>query len=278
MPHRPPRQLLLALLGDHVLENAETPVRAGAVIAALEGAGVTEPAARASLARLVRQGVLTSTKHGREVLFRLTDAGIALLQKASDRVRGDRPFDPHGGGWTLVTFSIPENRRALRHRVRSTLTWEGFAPLRDGLWLAPGEVDLRTSLRALSDELDPGAVVAFRARELNDFPIAASVRQAWDIDAIRSAHLHFIAAWQDVAAPTVEASGSALATRTELVADWLLLLRTDPRLPPEFMEDDWPAATSVKIYRRLRDGLECAAAAEFAALASGAMLARALTN
>ncbi|MBU4465929.1 MAG: PadR family transcriptional regulator, partial [Actinobacteria bacterium] len=164
-----------------------------------------------------------------------TDAGNALLAEASGRVRGAAPFDPKGGGWTLVTFSIPEDRRALRHRVRSTLTWEGFAPLRDGLWLAPGEVDLRASLLPLSGELDPGTIVAFRARELADFPIAASVRQAWDIDVIRAAHRQFAQAWGD---PGVVGSvGSALLARTQLVADWLLLLRTDPGLPPEYMDE-----------------------------------------
>lgn len=267
MPHRPPRQLLLALLGDHVLDRADRPVRAAAIIAALEGAGVAEATTRASLARLVRQGILVSEKRGREIDFRLTAAGVALLSEGDERVRGDRPFDSHGGGWTLVTFSIPEGRRALRHRVRSTLTWQGFAPLRDGLWLAPGAVDLRRSLLPLSGELDEGAMVAFRARELEDFPIAASVRQAWDIDAIRAAHVGFARTWTGVDAAAVAARGGELVARTELVADWLTLLGTDPGLPPEYMEDDWPAAASVRLYRRLRDELEAGAAAGFAELA-----------
>ena len=89
-----------------------------------------------------------------------------MLREATERVRGPHPFEPHGTGWTLVTFSVPENQRTLRHRLRSALTWEGFAPLRDGLWLAPGEVDLAVCARAASADLPPGAVTAFHAREL----------------------------------------------------------------------------------------------------------------
>lgn len=269
-PYRAPRELLLALLGDHVLDHPERPVRAAAVITVLEGAGIAEAAVRASLSRLVRQGVLASQRHGREIAFRLTAAGAALLSQGNERVRGDHPFSPHGGGWTLVTFSIPEGRRDLRHRVRSTLTWHGFAPLRDGLWLAPGEVDLRSSLLPLTGELDDGAVMAFRARELEEFPMAPSVHQAWDIEAIRAAHVAFLGTWQGVDAAEVAVRDAALVTRIELVADWLELLGTDPGLPPEYMDDDWPAAASARVYRRLRDGLEEAASAGFATLTGAA--------
>ena len=99
-----------------------------------------------------------------------------MLREATYRVRGPRPFDPQGSGWTLVTFSIPEGQRTLRHRLRSTLTWEGFAPIRDGLWLAPGEVDLAGSLEPLRQDLPPNTVIAFHARELAGFPIGESVR------------------------------------------------------------------------------------------------------
>ena len=40
-----------------------------------------------------------------------------------------------------------------------------------------------------------------------------------------------------------------------LVADWLALLRADPRLPAEFMDAEWPATRSVQTYRRIREKL-----------------------
>ncbi|WP_328345947.1 PaaX family transcriptional regulator [Micromonospora sp. NBC_00421] len=264
MSRRQPKQLLLALFGEHVVDDATGPIRASALITVLEGAGVAAPAIRATLDRLVRSGILTRGRSGRETLFSLTEHGAAVLREATYRVRGPRPFDPQGSGWTLVTFSIPEDQRRLRHRLRSTLTWEGFAPIRDGLWLAPGEVDLAGSLEPLRQDLAPHAVVAFHARELAGFPIGESVRAAWDIEAIRREHLAFIEVWDDPAATAL--ASSALTLRTMLVADWLALLRADPRLPAEFMDAQWPATRSVETYRRVHRTLAEASAAEFAAL------------
>lgn len=264
MRSRQPKQLLLAFFGEHVVDGATGPIRASALIGVLEGAGVAAPATRATLDRLVHSGILARARSGRETLFSLTEHGAAVLREAKDRVRGPHPFDPQGSGWTLVTFSIPEGQRMLRHRLRSTLTWEGFAPLRDGLWLAPGEVDLAGSLEPLRQDLPPHSVVAFHARELDGFPIGESVRAAWDIEAIRREHLAFIEVWDDPAATTM--APGALTVRTMLVADWLALLRADPRLPAEFMDAQWPATRSAEIYRRTHEKLAEASAAEFADL------------
>lgn len=267
MRSRQPKQLLLALFGEHVVDDEPGPIRASALIGVLEGAGIAAPATRATLDRLVRSGILDRSKQGREIQFSLTGHGVTVLREATDRVRGPRPFDPQGTGWTLVTFTIPEGQRTLRHRLRSTLTWEGFAPLRDGLWLAPGEIDLAGSLEPLCRDLPPNTVVAFHARELGGFPIAESVRAAWDIEAIRREHLAFIEVWDDPAAATQAAS--ALTVRTMLVADWLALLRADPGLPREFMDAQWPAEHSTQVYHRMHQRLARASAAEFATLVAG---------
>lgn len=262
MRSRQPRQLLLAFLGEHVHDDP-VPIRASVLITVLEGAGIAAPATRATLDRLVASGFLERARSGREILFSLTEHGAAVLGEASGRVRSSHPFDPVGTGWTLVTFSIPEDQRAVRHHLRSTLTWAGFAALRDGLWLAPGEVDLGSALEPLQEELPTHAVLGFHARELPGFPVAESVKAAWDIEAIRAEHLSFIETWAD---PATTNASTALSTRAMLVADWLALLRVDPRLPREFMDTHWPAARSYETYRRVHDAVVADSDAEFRAL------------
>jgi phenylacetic acid degradation operon negative regulatory protein len=264
---RQPRQLLLAFFGEHVFDDDPGPIRASVLIGVLDGAGIAAPTTRATLDRLVNSDILERSRIGREILFSLTDHGAAVLREASGRVRSARPFDPVGTGWTLVTFSVPEEQRALRQHLRSTLTWAGFAALRDGLWLAPGEVDLASSLEPLREELPPDAILAFHARELPGYPIGDSVRAAWDIEAIRREHLAFIETWGGPR--STEPATTALSLRTMLVADWLALLRVDPRLPGEFMDRHWPAQRSYQVYRRRHDALAARSEAEFAALVSG---------
>jgi len=262
---RQPKQLLLAFFGEYVVDQDVPPLRASALIEVLEGAGVAAPSTRATLDRMVRRTLLAKKRRGREIAFSLTDEGAAVLREATERVRGQHPFEPHGSGWTLVTFTIPEHQRTLRHRLRSALIWEGFAPLRDGLWLAPGEVDLASALEPLRASLPPGAVTAFHARELPGYAMGENVRTAWNLDAIRGEHLAFIAEWGGA---SLENGGSALSTRTMLVADWLALLRADPRLPRHLVDAAWPAERSFEVYWARRRALESAARAEFDALAA----------
>ena len=264
MQNRAPKQLLLAFLGEFVLDRHTDPLRASAILEVMEGAGVAAPATRATLDRMTSRGLLQRRRRGREIEFELTPEAEAVLREGGQRVRGVNPFAPHGEGWTLVTFTLSEGQRTLRHRLRAALTWAGFAPLRDGLWLAPGEVDLASTLDPLRDDLPAGSITAFRAREVEGFSMAQSVRSAWDIEAIRSAHLRFIDTWGR--AGETDGTDNPISARTMLVADWLALLRTDPRLPREFMDADWPADRSIAVHLARRDELEESASDAFARL------------
>ena len=262
MRSRQPRQLLLALLGEFVIDSDPRPIPASAFIEVLDAAGIAAPATRATLDRVEQRGLIARERRGREIVFEVTPTGIAVLREATARVRDPHPFHAPMGVWTFVTFSLPEDLRSLRSRLRSTLTWEGFAPLRDGLWVAPGEIDLSAALEAMRADLPPGAILAFHGRELPEFPMADSARSAWDIEAIRAEHLAFIDAWSALDTD----SPSALVTRTMLVADWLALLRVDPGLPRELLDTDWPADRSLSVYRELRAQTTEPAMREFAAL------------
>ena len=61
MRSRQPKQLLLAFLGEHVVDQDELPLRASVLIEVLEGAGVAAPATRATLDRMVRRGLITES-------------------------------------------------------------------------------------------------------------------------------------------------------------------------------------------------------------------------
>jgi phenylacetic acid degradation operon negative regulatory protein len=260
---RKPRQLLLAFFGEYVCDRYFEPLRTTVLLTVLEGAGVTAPAVRTNLDRMVASGLLERRRLGREIGFELTPHGSEVLREASGRVNGPAPFEPQGEGWTLVTFTLPENLRDLRHRLRAALTWSGFGALRDGLWIAPGRVDLAAALGALIPDLPPASVIAFSATELDGFPMADAVRMAWDVETIREAHHEFISHWEreDAAAdlPSVTA-------RTLLVADWLALLRADPRLPRQYMGEDWPADRSFELFTRRHREFAFPAVRDFAGL------------
>ncbi|WP_116450686.1 PaaX family transcriptional regulator C-terminal domain-containing protein [Blastococcus litoris] len=254
-PHRP-QSLLLSFLGALVLDSPLPPLPSMILLDLLADLGVSEAAARATLKRMTQRGLLARGQVGRTAEYALTEHAESVLRQARDRVASPAPFEHPDGEWTLLSYSVPESRRDLRHRVRARLTWAGFGGLRDGLWIAPGTVDVATVL-GRSDLADAaGLADAFAARPLPGTDLDRLVHRAWDVPAVREAHGWFIGTWSRP--PRV--SGS-LAQLTLLGADWLSLLRTDPGLPAAHLGEDWPAGTSAAVYRRVFDALEPAARA-----------------
>lgn len=247
----PSRTLLLSLLGNHWQGRDPSP-DGGRDLAAdtrtfvdvLGRVGVAEPAVRATLNRAVKRGQLARHQQGRQAYFSVTPSTRRLLAEGAERlhhvpsVRVD--WD---GTWTLLAFSMPETRRADRHRLRTRLAWEGFGPLRDGLWLAPGDVDAGAMADALGVADD---VHAFAGRAIAPSDVTAMVAEAWDLDGLAAGYAAFLARW-DRPAPLPDAPDD-LARWILLVTQWRLLVLEDPGLPARHLPADWPAAQARQVF------------------------------
>jgi phenylacetic acid degradation operon negative regulatory protein len=206
---------------------------------------------------MTRKGLLLRTQTGRTAHYTLSPSSEELLRQGARRVDAEEPFGHPDGQWTLLSYSMPESRRDLRHQVRAALTWAGFGGLRDGLWIAPGAVDVAGVFADAHLAEVAGIAECFSAAPLPGTDVAAFIQRAWPIDRIRERHEAFLQAWS-------EESGEAdpLVQLTRLNADWLQVLRADPGLPARYLSPDWPAARSAAVYRRSCDRLEPAATAE----------------
>lgn len=249
--HRP-QGLLFSFFGGVVHRRDDvSPIPSVVFLRLLSNLGVAEAAGRATLARMTRKGLLDRTQVGRTAYYRLSSEAEALVRKAGERVSAPAPFEHPDGEWTLLSYSMPESRRDLRHRVRATLTWAGFGGLRDGVWIAPGTVDVAAVFADAG--LDEVGELAewFAASALPGVRVDAFIHRAWPVDRIRERHDSFIRAWW--AGPGE--GGDALAEITRLGADWLQVLRADPGLPARYLSADWPAAQSAAVYRRCYEAL-----------------------
>jgi phenylacetic acid degradation operon negative regulatory protein len=210
--------------------------------------GVTESASRATLTRLTNQHVLTRIRQGRSAAYSLSAVGLDMLTQGRDRILSSRPFDHPNAQWTLLSFSIPETRRDLRHQLRSRLAWAGFGSLRDGLWISPAAIDAHDLLAGLEspDDLLP-LIDLFTATPQLPTTITRVISKAFDVSAIQRAHHDFLDRWASV----YKSNGEPLPQLTALLAHWISLLRTDPGLPTTQLDDDWPATQSAKTFRRL---------------------------
>ncbi len=239
-----PETLLLALFGIHVLDRGIA-VSTRSVITVLERLGAGEPAIRATLSRMAQRDLLGVVRQGRQAFIRLTAHGESVLRDGLVRLEGhvvDRTWD---GRWTLLSFSVPETRRADRHALRTRLEWFGFGPLRSGLWLSTSVQDVSPALSELG-LLDHAQV--FRAEAFMWTDPARIAEEAWDLAGIAKGYTRFCERWTGGVFDDLD----ELARRVRLDAEWLLLIRHDPRLPLALLPEDWPGVAAEQLFRSLR--------------------------
>jgi phenylacetic acid degradation operon negative regulatory protein len=246
-----PQTLMLNLLGRYLL-GRRVVVSAASVIEVFARAGVGEHAARSTLTRMVNRGMLVRQRQGRAMYFGLTARAERILHDGEDRIwRTGAVNGDWDGYWTLLGFSLPESWQRQRHELRSQLTWAGFGPLFNGLWVAPGRVEVTRLVASLGLE---SRVKAFHAQVVPGTDIATMVQENWDLAAVASRYHGFLARWQEPGTPARR--GDPLAVQLLLASDWLQVIRADPRLPAEHLPADWPAAKAESLFIQLDKTVE----------------------
>ena len=130
----------MTLFGDYWWARSEH-LPSAALVDLLAEFDISEPSARAALNRLTKRGLLVTSKRGRNTYYGLSPRAVPLIRETLKRIIafGTQEARPWDGVWTLVAFSVPETQRKLRHSIRTSLGWLGFAALYDGLWCSPWE-------------------------------------------------------------------------------------------------------------------------------------------
>ena len=245
-----PQTLMLTLLGRYLL-GREAAVSAASVIEVFGRVGVGEHAARSTLTRMVNRGLLLRQRHGRAMYFGLTERSERILADGEIRLwkagAVNRDWD---GIWTLLGFSLPEAWQKQRHELRSQLTWAGFGPLFNGLWVAPGRTAVEEIVGSLGLE---SHVKAFHASTIPGTDVDQMIRETWDLEAIAAPYHAFVERWRrtESAMEAGTDGRDSLAVKLVLDADWLQVIGDDPRLPLEHLPADWPAAEAEALFLRI---------------------------
>ncbi|XRQ08747.1 PaaX family transcriptional regulator C-terminal domain-containing protein [Actinomadura welshii] len=241
-----PQVYVLTFCGSHLLGRPEA-FFTGSFVDVLRRVGVAEHAARSTLNRMVKRGLLERHRRGKKIYLSLTRHAEEILEEGGARAWEMPVNRAWNGHWTLLAFSLPEARRADRHLLRSRLLFARFGLLKNGLWIAADDVDVPKLLDGL-DVLDD--VRAFRASALPPTDAAQLIDDAWDLGALRAGYESFLDRW-DRPSPAPGAEDD-LARELYLAGEWLFLVREDPRLPLEHLPADWPAVRAEHVALRLR--------------------------
>lgn len=261
MTQQRPQDLIFTLFGDYFLHRAE-PVWVGSLIDLLQALGLSEAAVRTTLSRMSGKGWLDSRRRGRHSFYHLTARGRQLLEEGERRIYHPPLDEPWDERWTLVAYSIPEDSRHLRDRLRVRLEWLGFGSLGNGLWISPH--DPRDELIHAAGELGIREhLEIFRSEHVGFSDTEALLEACWDLPALHRRYLEFI----DRLLPRFRkckkglaeggmADERAFVERVGLVHEYREFPGLDPYLPGALLPEDWAGECAIGLFNAFHDLLE----------------------
>lgn len=251
-----PRALILDVFGDY-LRFVGSEVRAGDLVTLLGVLGVEPPTVRMTLSRLKAEGWFTTTRAGRETLYRLSDEILEVLDEGRQRIFA--PYqDDWDGWWTQVVFQMPETDRATREQLKKKLAWLGFGPLSPSTWITPRAI--RHEGLALTPEFPSASIDVLHSRTDDGDTDRDLARRCWDLDGLNADYAEFIADHENLAARAGSLTGAdALVARTEIVSTYRHFPFRDPSLPLELRPPGWRGAEAHTMFLQIHDALAPAA-------------------
>jgi phenylacetic acid degradation operon negative regulatory protein len=258
------RSLLLTILGEYLLPR-EGPVWQETLVGALTSVGYTEHAARQALSRSARDGWLAAERHGRRARMALTERTAGLLRSGAERIYTfGEPWE-WDGRWLVVVLRVPEERREVRHQLRTRLAWAGLGSLGGGVWLTP-HVEREAELAGTIGEETPAEATSFVA-SLGSLGHPTSVAAAaWDLDGVRQ---HYEAFVEDFARLRPASPAARFRMQTLLVHAWRKFPFLDPDLPAELLPRDWPRRRALTLFVDRHERWQPGAVDYFEALEDG---------
>jgi phenylacetic acid degradation operon negative regulatory protein len=242
------RSLLLTVLGEFALPSGEPPWTS-ALLHVTGGLGVEEKSARQALTRLAADGWIAADRVGRRARWRLTASGRELLAEGAARIYSfGRDRESWDGRWLVLTVTVPETRRELRHQLRTRLTWAGFGSPAPGVWVSPHparEADAKAVVEQLG--LD-AAAFSFSGPYAGIGSERTLVEQAWHLGDLAADYEAFL---QEFAGQRPLPGDPTLLAQVRLVHQWRKFPMRDPELPSDLLPPSWVGVRAANLFTDL---------------------------
>ncbi len=229
------RSLLLTILGEFLLPRG-APVWQETLVGALTSLGYTQHAARQAVARSVRDGWLETERSGRRARVQLSERAAGLLGSGAQRIYTFGEPWTWDGRWLVVVLRVPEERREVRHQLRTQLAWAGLGSLGGGVWLTP-HIEREPELAAAIGEEPAAEAISFIANVGSLGDPAKVVAAAWELARVRE---HYEAFVEDFARVRPGNGEAHYRLQTLLVHAWRKFPFLDPDLPTDLLPPGWP--------------------------------------
>lgn len=253
------RMMLFTLYGDYIY-HVGGEIWVGSLIRLMQCFGVGEQSVRSELMRKCRKDYLVVRRAGKHSFYSLSERGKEVIEMGARRIF---PFG-HGewdGRWTVLTYSIPEEQREARDRLRRDLSWLGFGSLTAGVYLSPWQhpEDLH---RLVERYRRFGHMQVFRSDNAGPDDDRALVARCWNLDAVGAAYREFLAEWEPALQRFQAGEGGELSDEARFTERYLLAHSyerfplLDPGLPRQLLPPDWPGHRAAAVFNTYHDLLQ----------------------
>jgi len=247
--------VIFTLFGEYVVPLGGTAWTAGLLklMGLLE---ITERAARSTLSRMSKKGWLGSTRVGRFSHYALTPQGQRIVEEGGGRI-----FEPRQTTWDelwhMVVYSIPEEKRQLRGKLRQRLGWLGFGYLAPGTWISPNDraEDVGADLQALGAS---EYAQYFSGMKLHFASQVDVVNRCWDLSTLNQDYARFLKRYEPghrkaARRRTVLDPAKSFVNRFWLTLEYLQFPRRDPNLPPALQPNGWLGTQASQMFQEYHE-------------------------
>ena len=255
-----PRAALLTLYGDYIRYSG-IEIGIGCLIELLSNFDLSEQSVRSAVSRMCQVGLLRSRRENRKSYYSLTENGYKLLNRGTQRIftRKNHQWD---GKWNIVIYSVPEKRREARDRLRTELSWMGYGPLGEAIWISP--YDMTREVDELAGRLNiKDCIQIFQAEHVGATDPKTIVSRCWDLDRIHGRYANFI----DKYKPKLEnylvrvrygegyPPSECFVERFNLIHEYRKLPFLDPDLPKVLLPESWLRPEAAALFDHYHDSL-----------------------
>ncbi len=202
--------------------------------------------ARGALAKLKSLDWVKKEKNENEILYKITEKGERYFDETLSILKEKDAWD---NKWRLVIFDIPESNRALRDKLRRSLSGLGMGILQGSVWISTH--DIKDQIAQIIEKLN-------LTKNLRYFEVTSTtglnrqiIEKAWNLPEINLSLERFIKESERALKTMGKGNGDRFKAKA-LIFDYALILKKDPKLPKEFTLQNKIRKDAYEIYLKLR--------------------------
>lgn len=247
------RSMIFTIYGDYIRHYGDG-IWIGSLIKLLQAFGHNDQSVRAAISRMNKQGWVQSNRIGNKSYYSLTSLGKDRMEEASKRIYKEEP-KPWSGNWWILIYSIPEEKRHLRDKLREELIWSGFGPLSNSCWITPNDLEKETKLLIKKYGIKD-YITIFKAEHLGMNSDLDLIEKCWDLEDINNRYESFIQQYSQkyiIDKNKIETNkmsdDECFVEKTLLVHEYRKFLFVDPGLPDELLPEKWLGDSATKLFQ-----------------------------